>query len=111
MDAKDETYPDRNSNEERHRMCFRYQFNQYLRNSWLDNAFKTKNTYPWLHHDLNGHDCSPVEVSEYVDISKEDGRVELEQQFAEHHAKDWAKQKRGNTKNISQQHQNTIIYQ
>ena len=47
-----------------------------------------KNTYPRLHHDLNGDNCGPVEVGEDVDIGKEDSRVELEQEFCEKHTKD-----------------------
>ena len=51
-------------------------------------SLKGQDTYPRLHHDLNGNDGGPVEVGEDVDIGEEDGGVELEQEFAEDHTKD-----------------------
>ena len=51
-------------------------------------SLKGQDTYPRLHHDLNGNDGGPVEVGEDVDIGKEDRGVELEQEFAEHQTKD-----------------------
>ena len=58
-----------------------------------------KNSYPWLHHDLDGDHSGLVEVSEDVGVGKEDGGVELEQEPAQDNAGEGSKTEDDKTKN------------
>ena len=85
------------------------QLDQNLNNHGSEDTL-LQNSYPWLHHDLDGHDRGPVEVGEDVGVGEEDGRVELEQHLGQDDAGDGAKAKGDETENIGRwQHHNSNL--